>query len=57
MKARKKTVRKGNFLKRVQNSARVKRVKAKIKKLEIARKKLSREYKTAIKSVSKQLAK
>lgn len=53
----KKPVRKGNFLKRVQNSKKVKSVRAKIKKLEVARKKLSREYKAAIKTVSKSLSK
>lgn len=52
---KKKPVCKGNFLKRVQNSKKVKTVRAKIKKLEAARKKLGREYRSAIKSVSKSL--
>ena len=47
----------GSFLKRVQNSAGVKKVRAKIRKAEILKKKLSREYRTAIKKASKKLSK
>jgi len=47
----------GNFLKRVQNTPRVKSIKKKIRDNESKRKKLSREYKRLIKSESKRLKK
>lgn len=46
-----------NFLKQVQSTPKVRAIKKKIKTAETARKKLSREYKAAIKSESRRLGK
>lgn len=45
------------FLARVQKTKKIKAIKAKIKKANLAKKKLSIEYKRAIKSESKRLSK
>jgi len=56
MKKRKvKKVRKGNFIKRLQNTPQVKKVRAKIRKKKAELKKLSGEYKRTLKSASKKL--
>jgi len=55
MAAKKRKVRKGNFLKRVQASAQVKSIRKKIRDNEAKRKRLSAEYRRTIKSVSKKL--
>lgn len=52
-----KPKRKGNFLKRVQNTPRVKSIKKKIRDNDSKRKKLSSMYKRLIKSESKRLKK
>lgn len=54
--ANKKTVRKGNFLKRVQNSPKMKSIKAKMRKVMLAKKKLSTRYKRLVKSESRRLS-
>lgn len=57
MRAKRKTAKKrtGNFLSKVVRSAKVKRVRAKIRKADAARKKLSAEYKRTVKEVARKL--
>lgn len=54
-KRKKKTTGGGNFLKKVQRAANVRAVKAKIRKAEAARKKLSSQYRKAVKIASRRL--
>jgi hypothetical protein len=57
MKRTKKTVKRGNFLSRVQKTPKMKRLKAKIKKVNSAKKVLSIQYKRLLKSEGKRLSK
>lgn len=57
MPVKKRKARKGNFLSRVQKTAKVKAIRAKIRKAKLAQKKLSRAYKAAVKSESRRLSK
>lgn len=54
---KKKTVRKGNFLSRVQKTPKMKSLKTKMRKVMLAKKKLSAQYKRLLKSESKRLSK
>jgi len=51
MAKRKKKVRKGNYFSRVQRSPKVRKVKAKIRKQKSVLKRLSAEYRRALKKV------
>jgi len=51
----KKKVRRGNFIKRLQNSTKVKSIRKKIRDHKTKGKKLSAEYKRALKSESRKL--
>lgn len=55
MAKKKKKVRKGNFIARVQRSAKVRSIRSKIRKHKAAGKKLSRQYKAALKSAARKL--
>lgn len=55
--AKKKKVRKGSFLSRVQKTPKMRSLKAKMRKVLLAKKKLSTQYKRLIKSESKRLSK
>lgn len=55
MAKRKKKVRKGNFIARLQRSPKVRSIKAKIRKHKAAGKKLSGQYRKALKSAAKKL--
>ena len=52
---KKKKVRKGNFVARLQRTAKVRSVRSKIKKKKAELKKLSNEYKRALKTEAKRL--
>jgi len=54
--AKKKKVSRTSFLKRVQNTPRMKSLRAKIKKANAAKKVLSAQYKRLVKSESKRLS-
>ena len=54
-KAKKKPVRKGNFIKRLQARPKIRSVKARIKKKKAESKKLSGEYKRLLKSESRKM--
>lgn len=56
MKRKKKKTRRGNFLKRVQSSSKVRSVRDRIRKKKAELKKLSGEYRRAIRSVSKKMS-
>lgn len=55
MKKKKKKVRKGNFIARLQRTPKVRSIKAKIRKHKAAGKRLSGEYRKALKSAAKKL--
>jgi hypothetical protein len=55
MAKKKKKIRKGNFIARLQRSPKVRSVRAKIRKQKAVLKKLSGEYKRALKSSAKKL--
>lgn len=55
MPKRKKKIRKGNFIARVQRSASVRSVRAKIRKHKAAGKRLSAQYKKALKTAARKL--
>ena len=55
MAKRKKKVRKGNFISRLQKRPKVKSVRAKIRKQKAVLKRLSSEYKRALKSEARKL--
>lgn len=54
-KTKKRKVRKGNFIARVQRSAKVRAIRSKIRKHKAAGKVLSRKYKAALKSAARKL--
>jgi hypothetical protein len=55
MAKKKKKVRKGNFIARLQRSPRVRAIRAKIRKQKAIAKRLSAEYKRTLKSASRKL--
>jgi G:T/U-mismatch repair DNA glycosylase len=55
MAKKKKKIRKGNFIARLQRTPKVRSVKAKIRKHKAAGKRLSSEYRKALKSAAKKL--
>lgn len=55
MKRKKKTVRKGNFIARLQRRPKIKSIRSKIKKAKAVSKRLSRQYKSLLKSESRKV--
>jgi len=55
MAKKKKKIRKGNFIKRLQRSPRVRAIKSKIRKHKAIGKRLSAEYRRTLKSASRKL--
>ena len=55
MAKKKKKVRKGNFVARLQRTPKVRSVRAKIRKHKVVTKRLSAEYKRALKSAARKL--
>lgn len=55
MAKKKRKVRKGNFIARLQRSPKVRSIKSKIRKHKAAGKKLSRQYRAALKTTAKKL--
>ena len=54
-KTKKRKVRKGNFIARLQRTPKVRSIKAKIRKHKAAGKRLSSEYRRALKSAARKL--
>jgi len=55
MAKKKKKTRRGNFIARLQRSPKVRSVRSKIRKHKAAGKRLSRQYKSALKSAARKL--
>lgn len=55
MARKKKKVRKGNFIARLQKRPKIRSVRAKIRKQKAVLKKLSRQYKSALRTESKKI--